>query len=67
MLEKPHTIVLPPPCENKQNRLIDSLVCTERPADGERNSDINNKIVQVCTYHKRVAALQTKLSSLSQF
>ena len=43
------TNVLPPARENKQNRPIDFQVCTKRPADGDHNSDLNNKILQVCT------------------
>ena len=47
MLEKPLQMsYLRRVSENKQNRPIDFQVCTERPADGDHNSDINNKIVQ---------------------
>ena len=33
----------------RTNKTIDFQVCTERSADGDYNSDMNNKIVQVCT------------------
>ena len=28
---------------------IDSQVCTERPADGDHNFELNNKMAHVCT------------------
>ena len=35
--------------QNTQNQAIDFQVCTERPADGVNNSELNYKFVQVCT------------------